>query len=274
VIIVSFNITAQNFQGKAIYQTKIKVDDAIKKRLDSAKIPDDRKAFMQNMMKKMMEKSYVLNFDKTASIYKEDVALEQPNEKGFRFRGFSEGVLYKNSKDKKYTKQKEVFGKIFLIKDDIENTEWTLEKETKMIGNHMCFKATTMKVLKSQGVNRFRRFSRNKKTEATNDSIKKEPKLTKVTVWYTPEIPISQGPADYQGLPGLILEVNAGNQVILCTKIVMNPKEKALIEAPKKGKEVTQKEYDKIVEDKTKEMREQFKNNRKKGEKGGFRRHG
>ena len=34
------------------------------------------------------------------------------------------------------------------------------------------------------------------------------PKTIEVTAWYTPEIPINQGPADYWGLPGLILEVN------------------------------------------------------------------
>lgn len=278
LLFISIQFNGQNFQGKAIYQTKIKVDEAIQKRLDTLKIDNDRKAFMQKVMKRMMEKSYVLSFDKTAAIYKEEEVLSQPNQNGFRMRNFSEGILYKNIKNQNFVKQKELFGKVFLIKDELKPLDWKLEKETKQIGNYLCFKATTMKELKPQGVNRFRRFTRGKNDENAQkkDSLAKAtPKLTKITAWYTPEIPVNQGPADYYGLPGLILEVNAGNLIILCNKIVMNPKDKITIEAPKKGKLVNQKEYDDISEKKTKEMREQFRNNRKKDDsRGSRRRHG
>jgi GLPGLI family protein len=54
----------------------------------------------------------------------------------------------------------------------------------------------------------------------------------------------------------LILEVSDGKTVILCSKIVINPKEKKEIKAPKKGKLVTQSEYDKIVAEKMEEWRE------------------
>lgn len=278
LLVANFNLKAQNFQGKATYQSKIIVDQASKERLDTLKIPDDRRAFMEKMMKRMNEKTYVLDFNKTATLYKEEVALAQPNENGFRFRGFSEGVLYKNTKEKVYSKQKELFGKVFLIKDELKPQEWKLEKESKMIGDYLCFKATTMKALEEKGTNKFRRFGRRpgsgkKEKEKEDVEEKKEEKLVQVVAWYTPEIPINHGPEDYFGLPGLILEVNAGNQIILCNKIVMNPKDKEVIEAPKKGKEVTQKEYNEISEKKMKEMREQFRNNRKKGDNGrGFRR--
>jgi len=82
------------------------------------------------------------------------------------------------------------------------------------------------------------------------------PKEIVVTAWYSPDIPINQGPENYWGLPGLILEVSDGKTVILCSKIVINPKEKKEIKAPKKGKLVTQSEYDKIVADKMEEWRE------------------
>jgi GLPGLI family protein len=52
------------------------------------------------------------------------------------------------------------------------------------------------------------------------------PKDVTITAWYTPEIPVNQGPENYWGLPGLILEINDGKTVILCSKIVLNPKEK------------------------------------------------
>ncbi len=275
LLCVTINFNAQNFQGQATYQTKIKVDEAVQKRLDTLKMDNDRKVFIEKMMKRMMEKTYVLNFDKSASIYKEEEILSQPGKNDFMRHRFSEGILYKNIKEDNYTKKKELFGKIFLIKDDLKSLDWKLEKETKQIGNHLCFKATAMRELKRQGANRFRRFSKDKKKEESKkDSVVKEPKLTQITAWYTPEIPVNQGPADYYGLPGLILEVNAGNLIILCNKIVMNPKGKITIEAPKKGKIVTQKEYDAIAEKKMKERREQFRNNRKKGDQRGFRHRG
>jgi GLPGLI family protein len=82
------------------------------------------------------------------------------------------------------------------------------------------------------------------------------PKEVIITAWYTPEIPVNQGPEGYWGLPGLILEVNDDKTIILCSKVVMNAKEKVEIKAPNKGKEVTQKEYDEIVTAKMKEMQE------------------
>lgn len=92
------------------------------------------------------------------------------------------------------------------------------------------------------------------------------PKEITITAWYTPEIPINQGPEGYWGLPGLILEVNDGKTVILCSKVVLNSKEKVEIKAPNKGKETSQKEYDETVTKKMKEMSEM-----NGGSGGGFR---
>ena len=49
------------------------------------------------------------------------------------------------------------------------------------------------------------------------------------------------------GLPGLILEVSAGNTTMLCSKIIMNPAEKAKIKVPEKGEEVSKNEYQEII---------------------------
>jgi GLPGLI family protein len=84
------------------------------------------------------------------------------------------------------------------------------------------------------------------------------PKEVEVTAWYTMQIPVSQGPGEYWGLPGLILEVSADKTTILCSKIVLNPAEKEVIETPSKGKEVTQKEYNDIMKKKIEEMREMY----------------
>ena len=92
------------------------------------------------------------------------------------------------------------------------------------------------------------------------------PKEQTITAWYTPEIPVNQGPEGYWGLPGLILEVNDGRTVILCSKVVLNPKEKAAIKPATNGKVVTQKGFDETMMQKMEEMREM---NRGRGGNGG-----
>ncbi len=87
--------------------------------------------------------------------------------------------------------------------------------------------------------------------------------------WYTPQIPVNQGPEDYLVLPGLILEINADRTTILCTKIVLNPEEKDQIKKPTKGKEVSKNEYNKIVTKKMQEMREMFRGRGRGGNRGG-----
>lgn len=94
------------------------------------------------------------------------------------------------------------------------------------------------------------------------------PKEITITAWYTPEIPINQGPENYWGLPGLILEVNDGKTVVLCSKIVLNSKEKVEIKAPTNGKVISQKEYDDTVVKKMEEFRQM---NQGRGGNGGMR---
>jgi hypothetical protein len=82
-----------------------------------------------------------------------------------------------------------------------------------------------------------------------------EIEMTAIEAWYTPQIPVSHGPAEYWGLPGLILEVSAGNTVMLCSEIQINPEDKIKIEAPDKGKEITKKDYRATIIEKMMEMR-------------------
>jgi GLPGLI family protein len=182
---------------------------------------------------------------------------------------FTGGAQYKNVKDQAMLQEQEFFGKQFLIKDSLPKLEWVMGSETKQIGKYTAFKATATKKVDAMDWTNMRRRNRNndeKKDAAKKDSTKTNqiteeieiPKEIEVIAWYSPQIPINQGPGEFWGLPGLILEVQSGRTTILCSKIVMNPEEKDDIKRPSKGQEVTQKEYQETVKKKMEEMREMY----------------
>ena len=269
MLLITASIGAQEFQGKAIYQTKTTLDID----LANSGIPADRIKMIKERMKSRLERTYELTFNKTASIYKQEAKLDQntTGRGGMRFMmigGGASGDHYKNTLTKTSAKENEFSGKNFLIKDSLVSYDWKMEQETKMIGEHLCFKATTVVERPMRREMRFGRPNNSEEERAAQEKRDKEREntveLITVTAWYTLDIPVSHGPGNYWGLPGLILEISDDNTKILCTKIVMNPKEKAELKEPTKGKVVTQKEYDKIIEEKTKEMRERMQNERQK----------
>lgn len=259
-IFASFYSFGQAFQGKAHYQTKTTVDMSQFGRGGQQPSPEQMKR-IQERMKSFLEKQYTLDFNREESIYKEEEKLEAQGSGG-RFGGFASsltsGPKYKNVKSKEILIDQEFFGKQFLIKDELEPIQWTMGKESKQIGQYTVFKATATVPDTSFDMSRFRRRS------PANEKDKEEEKPERtvdVVAWYTPQVPVNQGPDNYWGLPGLILEVNAGNTTILCTKIVMNPKDKDTIDKPEKGEVVTQEEYTKV----TTEKMEEFRNSRGRG---------
>lgn len=274
LLFISANVSqAQNFQGKAFYMSKTSVDMSNFGRPD---MPEDRKKQMQERLKSMFEKNYELTFNQTESIYKEEETLETPGQGGGGGRfgmmssSFTGGPLYKNVKTKDLLQEQEFFGKQFLVKDELPKYEWKMTGETKKIGQYTCFQATATIQSKSVGFEDFRPPRRDEEESEETESEIGTPKEIKIVAWYTMQIPINQGPGEYWGLPGLILEVNAGKTTILCSKIVMNPEEKTTIKVPKKGKEVTKEEYNEIVKKKTEELRNNFRN-RRNGPGGGRR---
>lgn len=278
--LTTFMATAQkDFQGMAVYESKTSTAEFAKNFDGNKDMTPEMKNQIMERMKKMFEKTFVLNFDKSASIYKEEEKLDAPGQGGggrmmASFMGGG-GTYFKNVKEKQYTVDKEVFGKEFLIKDSLPNLKWVLSDESKKIGDYTCFKATAVKEASKTDFRNFRRkkeepkkdTEEGKTDEKATEEKKEEkktnffaeidmPKEVTVTAWYCPEIPVNQGPDEYWGLPGLIMEVNDGKTVIMCSKLVLNVKEKIEIKAPTGGDKVTQKEYDDIMIKKMKEMSE------------------
>lgn len=255
----------RTFEGKATYMSKRSVDMS---RFDQ--MSEQQKKQMMERMKRFLEKTYTLEFNQTESSFKENVALEAPGTSGgFRWGGSNgKGSIYKNTKEKVMIEDVEQFSKRFLVVEDMDQPKWEMSAETKKIGNYTCYKATLVKEDTTVDWGRMfgRRGRSNEEKDSTDTKNKKEEKrMLEVTAWYTPQIPVSSGPDTYYGLPGLILELNAGRTTMLCTEIVINPEEKLAIEKPSKGKKVNREEYNTIVKEKAEEIRERFRGRGSRG---------
>ncbi len=248
-----------DFQGKAYYFSKSTMDLG----RWGARLSEAQKKQVMARMKNRLEKTYVLTFNKTESIFKEDEKLDAMSGATDSWgANFSAGDSYKNVKDTALVQSQEFYGKKFLVKDKLMDIQWQMGSETKQIGNYTCFKA--MALIPDNDLTWFSfswdklRRSRPKKDSITGEMVTPEIKMTQVTAWYSPQIPVSHGPMEYWGLPGLILEVSAGNTTMLCSKIVINPDEKTEIKAPSKGTEIDKKDYAATIMEKMQD----FRNNR------------
>lgn len=112
----------------------------------------------------------------------------------------------------------------FVTKSAI-NKNWEITNESKLIGEYLCYKATTIKKIK-------------KVNTEVNETV---------TAWFCPKLPFSFGPTKYAGLPGLILELQEKNIAFVIQHIqFQNTKE---INIPKGKNVITEEELNKIISD-------------------------
>lgn len=121
---------------------------------------------------------------------------------------------------------KEFFGRKFLIKETPKRLKWKITAEQKIIAGYPCQKAILQDTARQ------------------------------VEAWFSAQIPVSIGPADYSDLPGLILEVSShnGERTYVAEKVELKALDKDAITKPNKGKSVTREEFIKIRDEKLKEM--------------------
>ena len=137
-----------------------------------------------------------------------------------------QNTLYTNLDEETTINKKEFFGRDFLITGKARDCKWKLTGEQKTIGNYVCQKA----ILQDTSEN--------------------------TVAWFSPQIPVSAGPAGYGKLPGMILEMEMenGQRTIAVTGINLKKVSKGDIKAPEGGKKMTQEEFKVIQDEKLKEM--------------------
>jgi GLPGLI family protein len=222
IIICTIAAAQDNNSGTVKYEQVVKLE---------IKVEGDAAQFA-SMLPKERKMNKVLSFNSKSSLYENGKAPEQDNlhmQSGgqnvmIRMEE-PKNILFTDIESKKTVELREFMTRVFLIEGEA-NTQWKMTGNQKMILNYPCMEAFNEK-----------------------DSIK-------TTAWFTPAIPVSAGPGNYSGLPGLVLAVdtNNGKNVITATSVEIAPVADDKLVKPDKGKKVTQEEFDAVVKEKMKEM--------------------
>ncbi len=217
--------TQKKTEGKIIFEEVQKME---------IKLEGEAAAFADALPKERRSKKELF-FNSQASLYQnlkndesaEDVAMQHGGAMVQIKMMEPDNKLFADLDKKIIVEKKEFMTRDFLIEGKIDPAGWKMTGEQKMILDYPCQKAT----------------QENEEGQTT-------------TAWFSPAIPVSAGPAEFMGLPGLVLEVEMmdGDRTITAKKIVFTELEKDLVAKPKGGKKVTREEFDKIVEEKMKEM--------------------
>lgn len=222
---------AQTTSGKVTYEETV-----------SMAAPDDLPAEalpLKDFFSGGMHFTRTLTFNSRESLYtsaaKEENKVAGSTDEGMQIQvkvRTPEEITYTNLQTGDVVAQRELMGRKFLVSGDATKRVWRMTGNQKSILNYPCQEAV------SYG----------------KDTI---------TAWFTTAIPVSAGPQEWRGLPGLILE-GVGIRGKESFAIRANKVEEGAavaIAPPKEGKKVTEAEYEAIEKQKQKEMMEQYGGN-------------
>ena len=222
VVLMPFLLAGQTTEGEITYTETVQL------RID---LPEGDEV-MRKMIPSSQSASTSLLFTEKESLYQDKQPGEGTTDINQEENGMAvqikvmrpENKYYRDVENGRVVESREFMGRFFLIDEEVPRQQWKLTGEQKTILGYKCQKAVL------QDTSR------------------------KVEAWYTPQIPVSIGPGEFADLPGMILELSNGQRSIVAGKIELKTLPKKSIEKPSKGKSVTKKEFDKIVEEKMKEM--------------------
>jgi GLPGLI family protein len=237
---ISTTLTAQMKEGKISYERKINMH---------RNLPDPQ---MKSMIPEFRTDKYELIFNENASLFRSVVDDEAPDPfanagggggGGMRmnFRMPTANTYTDLAKQMQY-EERAFFEKEFLIIDSLKQYKWKLSEETKTIAKQLCKKATTM-ITAPQMRMRVSIGGGGNNTDTTANTPR-APKETELVVWYAENIPVSFGPDNYSGLPGVIMEIDQDNGANVITAVEVSAKypKKELV-APSKGDKMNRAQF-------------------------------
>ncbi len=237
-------LQAQQNQGKIAYERTSQIQ------IQVANMPDG----LASQLPRSRTDKFELTFANNQTLWK---AAEAENDNdalnaggdGVQIRMVVSGnddVLFSNLETGKRVEKREMMDKSFIIDDTISKMKWKMTGETKTILNMPCMKAVASRISSRMMMNMENGKMERKEVQDTANII----------AWFTSNIPVSTGPAEFQGqLPGAILEmdVSNGRQTFKATSI-SDKADVASIKEPTGKKHYTPEEFRKEREKMMEEM--------------------
>ena len=186
---------------------------------------------IKEMYKKMdLDVKFILTFNKNASIF----SIEKKMDNDFNPIAYKAtkvtvlgGSYYTNLKERVLIKKVNIGSEELLVNiKPSTNSEWQITKENKIINGYKCFKAIKTKTISnSKGAFNF-----------------------EIVAWFTPEISTSFGVKEFNGLPGLILELNDAHHMFYAENVKLHTKKEIKV-LPFEGDVITEREYSKLLKE-------------------------
>lgn len=228
-ILILIIMVMSNFSFSQSYTIEYEERANIENQLKNVTDPETRKRVSTYLSK---ARTFYLYYNNGESIYIQENAkkidspdLNMEKEKAKKIEiGNNGGGIYKNFKSKEYLHEADVLGKQLLVTDKLEKISWVFLNDEKKIGSINCKKAKAI-------IN-------NEETIA----------------WYNEELAITDGPEDFYGLPGLVIEVVTNDKTYHAINIQKN-NNRLEIKKPSEGTKVTKSQYLKILDEKINELK-------------------
>ena len=255
IVLTSLNTsaTAQMKEGKISYERKINMH---------RNLPDPQ---MKSMVPEFRTDKFELIFNESVSLFRSVVDDEAPDPfanagggggGGMRmnFRMPTANTYTDMAKQMQY-EERAFFEKEFLIIDSLKQYKWKLSEETKTIAKQLCKKATTMITAPQMMRMRVSMGRGGENNTDTTANTPRAPKETELVVWYAENIPVSFGPDNYSGLPGVIMEIDQDNGATVTTAVEVSAKypKKELV-APTKGDKMNRVQFQENMQKLMQEM--------------------
>lgn len=220
-------LNSQSNSGKITYQYLVNTGAYLKQKNKKNSKLVKTTNYINNSLREGQDKlKFELSFNNSSSIYQMKPLTISDGNTAMKYAiifNEAENEYFLDKKNKIKLTSIEAYGERFHIKEKLNNQKWETTSISKKIGNYVCYKATTVKIIE----NPKGKFNK------------------KIIAWYTPEIPFNYGPKGYDGLPGLILELQEGTLLYYTTNIKLSTKN-IKIKKPKNGKIITIEQFNEI----------------------------
>ncbi|WP_339888709.1 GLPGLI family protein [uncultured Flavobacterium sp.] len=179
-----------------------------------------KKAFSKDYFYTLTYCNNIVEYKINETIKDNETYLDYEKNEVIRIDNSMQKYIYKDLQNNITYSKLNSFNETLNIKDSLINRKWKITSETKIINGYICFKAIS-KVFKG-----------------------------KTYAWFTEKNNIKTGPDLFDGLPGLILEINTEHFNWIATSIKTELKDSIIKKPEFIGKTYTFKEGEKITKEK------------------------